>query len=64
MSKKIAMVGLIALVACAGCASGPRSARLHNGALAAPASFDETQHCQTEGGWYDGAAHACDSGGS
>ena len=63
ISKGIATIGLIALVACAGCASGQRSARLHNGALVAPASFDEMQQCETDGGWFDRAAGACDSGG-
>src|SRR5205814_3351978 len=64
ISKGIMALGLIALVACAGCASGPRSARVHNAALVAPASFDDTQQCETDGGWYDRAAHACDAGGT
>ena len=65
ISRKVAMLGLLALV-CAGCATGTRSAA--NGAYGnggdggvwASPMTSETQHCE---GWYDTRVGACDSMG-
>jgi hypothetical protein len=65
MSRSVAVLGLVALAACAGCASGTRSyasnpnVRSDVGMQASP-SIIGNQNCQ---GWYDAAAGACDSMG-
>ena len=62
ISKRAAVLGLglVALVACAGCATGTRSVAGDSNGLASPATV-EIQKCA--GGWYDAAAGVCDSMG-
>ena len=62
MSMRIAVLGLIALAACAGCATGASSiASNGNGSGMASPTTVEVPKC--EGGWYDAVAGACDSMG-
>lgn len=56
-SIRVAMFGLIALAACAGCATGTRSVANGSSGMASPTTSD-IQHCE---GWYNAAAGACDS---
>jgi len=51
------MLGLVALIACAGCATGTRSVMSNGNGMASPATV-EVPNCQ---GWYDAAAGVCDS---
>ena len=64
MSMRIAVLGLVVLAACAGCATGTGSvAGNGNGnGMASPANATvEVPKC--EGGWYDTVAAVCDSVG-
>ena len=58
---RFAVVGLVALAACAGCATGTRSVGMNGGnGVASPATTVDAPQCT---GWYDAAAGACDSVG-
>ena len=57
ISMRGAMLGLVALIACAGCATGTRSVMSNGNGMASPATV-EVPNCQ---GWYDAAAGVCDS---
>ena len=59
-SMRIAVLGLIALAACAGCATGTRSVSKSSTGMASPAPA-QVQRCE---GWYDAAAGVCDTMGS
>jgi hypothetical protein len=70
-SKGALVLGMLALAACAGCASATRPVAVdtssHGDAAgqAAPATIDEgVRACERDGGWYDRVAGACDSDGS
>jgi hypothetical protein len=63
---RAAMLGLVALVACAGCATGTRSmvygTNGTNGVASPATTVDVTPGTQScEGGWYDAAAGVCDT---
>jgi ammonia channel protein AmtB len=54
-----AVIGLVALAACAGCATGTRSAVIGSNGAASPATTVETEKsCE---GWYNAVAGVCDS---
>ena len=59
ISKGAAVLGLVALVVCAGCATGTQYGAGHSNGLASPTTV-EIQKCA---GWYDAAAGVCDSMG-
>jgi len=56
-SMRIAVFGLVMLAACAGCATGTRSAGMGENGTASPATYEEPK-CE---GWYNAAAGVCDS---
>ena len=60
MSMRIAVLGLVVLAACAGCATGASSIAGNGNGMASPTTV-EVPKC--EGGWYDAVAGACDSMG-
>ena len=69
-SKRAVVLGMLALVACAGCATASRTVavdtRTDGGAAvqASPATAgDAAQTCERYGGWYDSVVGACDSDG-
>ena len=68
--KGAVVLGVLALVASAGCATSSRTVgvdtRMDGGAAvqASPAAGrDAAQSCERYGGWYDRVAGACDSDG-
>jgi hypothetical protein len=64
MSMRVAVLGLVALVACAGCATGTGSISNGSNGAASPRTGDVQQQIQQCEGWYDSVAGACDSMGS
>ena len=58
ISMRVAVLGLVALIACAGCATGTRSVTSNGNGMASPATTVEVPNCQ---GWYDAVAGVCDS---
>ena len=59
MSMRVAMVGLMLLGACAGCATGTQSLSHGANGMASPTT-NEDARCE---GWYNAAAGVCDSVG-
>ncbi len=57
------LLGIFAIVACAGCASGMAPAASDGAGLAAPGGLDPARVCERDGGWYDHAAGVCSHGG-
>jgi hypothetical protein len=55
---RAAVFGLVALAACAGCATGTRSVVSGSNGLASPSTVEVQKQCE---GWYDAAAGVCDS---
>jgi ammonia channel protein AmtB len=53
-----AVIGLVALAACAGCATGTRSAVIGSNGAASPATVETQNSCE---GWYNAVAGVCDS---
>lgn len=58
-SMRFLVLGLVAVAALAGCATGSRVAGSNGNAFASPASY-EVARCD---GWYDSNAGICDSMG-
>ena len=57
MSMRVAMLGLMLLGACAGCATGARSTSLGANGQASPSTYDYVR-CD---GWYNATSGVCDS---
>ena len=67
MSMRVAVLGLVTLAFCAGCATGTGSAANgSNGSngSASPMTGDVQNKVQQCEGWYDAVAGACDSMGN
>ena len=64
MSMRVAVLGLVALAVCAGCATGTRSAANGSNGAASPMTGDVQKQVRQCEGWYDAAAGVCDSMGS
>lgn len=60
ISMRVAVFGLVALAACAGCATGTRSVGIGSNGAASPATAEVQKQCE---GWYNAAASVCDSMG-
>ena len=67
--KRTVVLGVIALAALTGCATGPRVVASNPawatdaGSASPEFSAGDEQTCAVNGGWYDVAAGACDSNG-
>ena len=59
-SMRGAVIGLVALAACAGCTTGTRSVVIGSNGAASPATVETQKSCE---GWYSAAAAVCDSMG-
>ena len=57
IAMRVAVLGLVALAACAGCATGTRSVASGSNGLASPATV-QAPKCE---GLYDAVAGVCDS---
>ena len=64
MSMRVAVLGLVALALCAGCATGTGSVANGSNGSASPMTGDVQKKAQQCEGWYDAVAGVCDSMGS
>jgi hypothetical protein len=62
-SMRVAVLGLVALIGCVGCATGTRSLVGGSNGFASPATIDDQKEQQCEG-WFDAAAGVCDTIGA
>jgi hypothetical protein len=61
---RVAVFGVIALAACAGCATGTRSVANGSNGVASPMTYAEQKDVQNcDAGWFDVVARVCDSVG-